>query len=120
VYVAATYTSSPETATHPRDMLLLIDIAQEFGPAFFVFLACDLPRGISPLQKLQRRLHLPVGNSPHRYHEGKEQNPEDKPEDPPIRVHSPVVVHRHHLNMFPISSRRARLGYPMMDLPTLR
>jgi hypothetical protein len=46
--------------------LFHIGIPQEFGPPFFVFLACDLSGGISLLQELQRRLHLPVGSPPHR------------------------------------------------------
>jgi hypothetical protein len=68
-------------------------IPQEFGPPFFVFLTCDLPGGISPLQELQRRLHLPVDSPPYRHHEGKEQDPEEDPENPPIPMHSPKVVH---------------------------
>ena len=77
-----------------RDMSLFrIGIPQEFGPPFFVFLARDFPSGISPLQELQRRLHLPIGTPPHRHHEGKEQHPEKDPEKPPKPMHSPKVVH---------------------------
>jgi hypothetical protein len=82
-------------SSHGSEELSLfhIGIPQEFGPPFFVFLACDLPGGISPLQELQRRLHLSVGSPPHRHHEGKEQDPDEDPENPPIPMHSPKVVH---------------------------
>jgi hypothetical protein len=59
-----------------RLSLFYIDIPLEFDPPFFVFLARDLPSGISPLQNLQRRLHLPVVSPPHWHHEGKEQYPD--------------------------------------------
>jgi hypothetical protein len=49
--------------------LFRIDIPLEFGSPFLVFLACDLAGGVSPLQELQRRLHLPVSGPPHRHHE---------------------------------------------------
>lgn len=52
--------------------LFHVGVPQEFGPPFFIFLAGDLPRGISPLQELKRRLHLPVGGPSHWHHEGKE------------------------------------------------
>jgi hypothetical protein len=69
-------------------------VSQEFGPPFFVFFACDLPCGISPFQELQRRLHLPIGDSSHWHHEGKEADPEKYPEKPPKPMHSQkVVVH---------------------------
>ena len=60
--------------------LFHVGIAQEFGPPFFVFLACDLPGGISSLQELQGRLHLPIGSPVNGHHEGKEQDPEKDPE----------------------------------------
>jgi hypothetical protein len=75
------------------DILLDFCVPQEFGPPFFVFLAGDLPGGISPLQQLQRRLHLPIGNPPHWHHEGKEYYPEKYPEKPPKPMHSPKIVH---------------------------
>jgi hypothetical protein len=76
------------------DILLDFCVPQEFGPPFFVFLACDLPGGISPLQELQRGLHLPIGDSSHRHQEGKEDDPEKNPKKPPKPMHSPkVVVH---------------------------
>jgi hypothetical protein len=78
---------------HPRNQYVDIPISncipQEYGPPKFVFLVCDLPGGISPLQELQRRLHLPVSSSPHWHHKGKEHNPEKDPEKPPKPMHSP-------------------------------
>jgi len=74
--------------------LFRIGIPQEFAPPFFVFLAGDLTGGISPLQELQRRLHLPIGDSSHRHQEGKEDDPEENPKKPPKPMHSPkIVVH---------------------------
>jgi hypothetical protein len=70
-----------------------IGVPQKLGPSFFVFVACDLPGRISPLQKLQRRLHLSVGSPPHGDHEGKEQDPDEEPQKPPIQMHSTKVVH---------------------------
>jgi hypothetical protein len=35
-----------------RCLYFEIGIPLEFGPPFFVFLACDFPSGISPLQEL--------------------------------------------------------------------
>jgi len=83
-----------------RLSLFNIDITLKFGPPFFVFLTRDLPSGISPLQDLQRRLHLPVVSPPHRHQEGKEQYPENDPEKPPISMHSPIVVHSRNLLIY--------------------
>jgi hypothetical protein len=80
--------------------LFYINIPLEFCPPFFVFLARDLPRCISPLQELKRRLHLPIVSPPHRHHEGKEQYPENDPENPPISMHSPIVVHSRNLLIY--------------------
>jgi hypothetical protein len=74
-----------------------IGVPRELGSPFFVFLACDRPVGIPVLQEQQRRLHLPVGTTSHRHHEGKEYGPEKDPEKPPIPMHSPKVVHGRNL-----------------------
>jgi hypothetical protein len=83
-----------------RLSLFYIDIPLEFGPSFFVFLARDFPSGISPLQELQRRLHLSVVSPPHRHQEGKEQYPENDPKKPPISMHSQIVVHNRDLLIY--------------------
>jgi len=86
--------------------LFHICIPQELGSPFFVFLACDLSGGISPLQELQGRLHLPIGDSSHRHHKGKEDDPKKNPEKPPNPMHSPkIVVHRLSTNECGLSLR---------------
>jgi hypothetical protein len=78
---------------HEKLWLFQICVSQEFGPPFFVFLACGFAGGISPLQELQRRLHLPVGGPPYGHHEREEQDPKKHPENPPQPMHSPKIVH---------------------------
>jgi hypothetical protein len=95
--------------------LFHIDIPLKFGPPFFVFLARDLPSGISPLQELQRRLHLPVVSPPHRHQEGKEQYPENEPKNPPISVHSPIVVHNRNLLIVPYYKRVIASSLPTIE-----
>jgi hypothetical protein len=74
-------------------------ISNKQDAAFLVFLGRYLARGISLLQQLERCLQLAVRRpvpSSHRHKEGKEHDPEEKPENPPIRVHPrPIVaIHR--------------------------
>ncbi len=78
-------------------ILFHIRIPHQFGPPFLVVLARDLPGGISFLQELQGRLHLPVGRPPHRRHERKEHHPDEYPKKPPIPMHAPKVVHSQSL-----------------------
>jgi hypothetical protein len=66
------------------------------------------------LQELQRRLHLPIGDSSHRHHKGKEDDPEENPKKPPKPMHSQkVVVHGYLLTVLVIVSRLARMIYEM-------
>jgi hypothetical protein len=87
-------------------------VSHELGPSFFVFVARNFSGSISSLQGLQRRLHLPVHGPPHRHHEGKECDPEYKPENPPISMHSAVVIHKtsqSHGLIVPLSSNESAL-----------
>jgi hypothetical protein len=66
------------------------------------------------LQELQRRLHLPIGDSSHRHHKGKEDDPEENPKKPPKPMHSQkVVVHGYLLTVLVIVSRLAQMIYEM-------
>ena len=93
------FSSVAIAATDKSKLIVLFDIciSQEFGPPFFVFLACDLASGISSLEGLKRRLHETVASPLYRHKEAKEQHPDEDPPNPPIRVHAPVVIHRHPL-----------------------
>jgi hypothetical protein len=62
-------------------------------------------------------LHLPVGSPPHRHHEGKEHDPEEYPEKPPIPMHSPVVVHVLFISFHARTHSRIRTSESMSLTP---
>jgi hypothetical protein len=100
-----------------RLWLFHLDVSQEFGPPFLVFLTCDFPGGISSLQELQGRLHLAVGGPPYGHHEREEQGPQEHPENPPQPMHSPKIVHSFQI-MKHITPADQRQGFLSANAPT--